>query len=219
MKKCKAFALLCFLFLLMAGTAAQANTVTLPASLVTIEDAAFQGASDMDGIVKIPYGVKTVGASAFRSTHVYGLDFASSITNIGDQNLSSGYTAYAIVRGSSTVIASTGLNNVKYIFANSGSNAQSRANSDGIAFVPLSQLYTHGNFYYQLTNGQATLLCAVDPEFISSSVTIPQTVNGYSVTTLGPHAFFRCSQIRTLKIPHGVSTSSSTSSTIWFVLF
>lgn len=199
-----------FFLLFMILSAAQAKTTTLPSSLTVISNEAFRGDTKIDGIIKIPNSVKTVGTSAFSGTHVYALDFASGVASIGDQNLSNGYTAYVIVRGNNTTVYSTAFNYVKYVFANAGSNAYYRAVSDGIAFVPLSQLYKHNNFYYQLANGTATLLCAVDPELIPASVTIPETVNGCRVTALGPHAFFRCSQIKTLKVPHGVTKSTST---------
>jgi len=113
------------------------------------------------------------------------------------------------VRASSSAsITATALNGAKYIFGNSGSTAQTRANSDGISFVPLNQLVLQNGFYYQVANSQATLLCAKNAPNLSGSVTIPQTVSGYPVKALSKNAFFRCSKVTSIKIPTSATVAS-----------
>lgn len=196
------------LAMLTGATCAQADTLKLPSNTKTIKAEAFYGDSSIDQLVTLPGKVTTVGANAFYGTHVFAIDFPASVTSIADQNLSSTYMAYAIVRNSSATIASTALNGAKYIFGNSGSTAQTRASADGITFVPLSQLVLQNGFYYQITNSKATLLCPKNAPNLSGSVTIPQTVSGYPVSTISKNAFFRCSRVTALKIPSTATVAS-----------
>jgi hypothetical protein len=60
------------------------------------------------------------------------------------------------------------------------------------------------NFYYSVSNGQATILAY--GLFDSPSVTIPSTIAGYPVTSIGPDAFNGLYNTQQVNIPAGVTS-------------
>ena len=63
--------------------------------------------------------------------------------------------------------------------------------------------YTEGYYTYTVTNGEATIT-DVDTS-ISGEITIPSTLGGYPVTSIGALAFFNCSSITSATISDSVT--------------
>lgn len=191
------------LALLLCISAACAATFNFPSNLTEVEAYAFYGDQGIQGLVKLPEGVKHIGESAFCGTGAYAFDFPASISSIARQNLY-GTHAYAIVRGYYTQITSNALKGVKFIFAPKGSNAQYRASSDAISFVPLEELRIHDGFIYDFYHDTYSLLCPVDATVMQGEVTIPEKINGYPVTTIGCYGFLGCDKLTSVRIPSSI---------------
>ncbi|MBP3387052.1 MAG: leucine-rich repeat domain-containing protein, partial [Clostridia bacterium] len=68
--------------------------------------------------------------------------------------------------------------------------------------VEASPEYSSGYYTFTVTDGEA---CITDVDTsISGEVTIPSTLDGYPVTSIGSSAFFACSKMTRVVIPEGV---------------
>ncbi|MBR5570372.1 MAG: leucine-rich repeat domain-containing protein [Oscillospiraceae bacterium] len=63
---------------------------------------------------------------------------------------------------------------------------------------------TEGYYTYEVSNGEATIT-DVDSS-ISGNITIPSTLGGYPVTTIGDYAFYYCTGLTSVIIPDSVTT-------------
>ena len=63
---------------------------------------------------------------------------------------------------------------------------------------------TDGYYTYTVTNGEATITDV--SASISGDITIPSTLGGYPVTTIGSDAFYYCSKLASVTIPNSVTT-------------
>ncbi len=69
--------------------------------------------------------------------------------------------------------------------------------------VPVSAL-TSGYYTYEVTNGEATITrCDTS---ISGKITIPETLGGYPVTSIGNSAFYSCQSLTSVTIPESVTS-------------
>ena len=70
-------------FVLALGTAAIADTLTLPADLTAIEDQAFFGDESLETVV-LPEHLETIGSKAFAESSVTAVNLPDSLTFIAD---------------------------------------------------------------------------------------------------------------------------------------
>ncbi|MBR5451994.1 MAG: leucine-rich repeat protein [Clostridia bacterium] len=66
-----------------------------------------------------------------------------------------------------------------------------------------AETYTDGYYTYTVSNGKATITGCDDS--ISGDITIPSTLGGYPVTSIGDYAFHNCFYITSVNIPYGVT--------------
>ncbi len=80
------------------------------------------------------------------------------------------------------------------------------------AAVAFGDTYTDGNgvtWQYSVSGGKATIgngWSSAIPTGTSGSVAIPETINGYPVTSIGDYAFYNCSGLTSVTIPEGVTS-------------
>lgn len=175
---------------------------TLPGALVEIQQEAFLGNSAITGVVELPETVKTVGANAFGATGVYALTAHAGVEIIGQQSTT---MAYLMAAGSATQVEGSGW--AKFAIAPQGSAVQTWAGANGVAFVAVDDVVGEEPFLYQVADGEATLLCAIDNTLVPAEVVIPDEVGEYRVTALSANAFFGCAQVTSISVPAGLEVA------------
>ncbi|MBE5766933.1 MAG: PKD domain-containing protein [Clostridiales bacterium] len=171
----------------------------LPSSLKKIEAEAFDGNTLLTGTLTLPAGVTTIGDNAFRGSNLYALRLPAEVAEIDTLGLSGDQSiAYLYLEGALTTAAN--VSGARYIFGPASSAMNAHA-----AFISTDALIESNGFYYNIQNGQATLLCAVEDVEIPVVVTIPAEVNGYPVTAIGPHAFWQLEQVTTIILSSNVT--------------
>ena len=68
----------------------------------------------------------------------------------------------------------------------------------------VAEEYTEGYYTYKIENGKATIVDVSTA--ISGDVTIPSTLGGYSVETIGDEAFRSCYNIKSITIPDSITS-------------
>ena len=74
-----------------------------------------------------------------------------------------------------------------------------------VLFLPTTaHAATSGYYTYEVEDGEATITdCSTS---ISGNITIPSTLGGYPVTTIGEYAFYECTSLTGVTIPDSVTT-------------
>lgn len=181
--------------------------VVLPGMLTELGDEAFLGDYQVDGHVTLPSGMKTLGRDVFEGTRLYALTVPAGVDVIPAQSLSG--AAYVRLLGADTGAENGAFSGVAYVFGPADSVARQQAAADGAVFLCDDALVAQDGFWYQVENGEATLICAVDNLQLGSSVRVPAALeDGTPVTALASTATLRLRPVTKLELPHGIREES-----------
>ena len=69
-----------------------------------------------------------------------------------------------------------------------------------VTLIASAEEVIEGNCVYEVANGEATLVCWYDNS-VGGDITIPSTLGGYPVTSIGPEAFLSATKVTSVTIP------------------
>ncbi len=182
------------LTLLTALTLTASAAAALPVSLTEIDDNAFEGDASLTGRVVLPAAVKTVGSRAFADTSLHALVVPAGCTSIDGSVLAGTDAAYLQLNGTSTAISGS-VTGVTYVFGPAFGSASSLDH-----FYANETLVTEGGFYYSVTEGTATPLCAVDSG-VTGEVKLPKLISGQPLRALDTLILNGCEGVTSLAVP------------------
>ncbi|MBQ6266131.1 MAG: leucine-rich repeat protein, partial [Clostridia bacterium] len=162
----------------------------------------------------IPEGTQTVSDYAFTGSELEVVRIPASVKHIGTGAFACGYTSldsdYYGENGFDPAYAT--LRDVYY--SGSGSQFNALYNPDDaneeLSAAALHFLNdepvggTYGPLSYEISNGEVTITDC--DETISGELVIPDTIEGYPVTSIGDVAFSYCSKLTETTIPDGVKS-------------
>ncbi len=181
------------------------TSVTLPASVKEIGKYAFY---DCTGLTSLPSGsgVTTIGASAFYGcTGLTSVTIPDSVTSLGDyafHNCSNLHTVELPVALKDSIGANT--------FNGCASDLRVTYRGSGGVFC---EVVDGTAWYYKEVSGGVQLFKAYGSPCVepapSGEVTLPTTLGGKTVVTIGGDAFINCSGMTGVVIPNTVATIAS----------
>ena len=166
------------------------TSITIPDSVTSIGDFAFNGCSEFTSII-IPDGVTNIGEGVFGYCwNLTDITIPNSVTSIGD---------YAFEECESLI---------DVWYSGSEEDKENISFADGNDYL-LNATWHYDKddddesyYTYTVTDSKATITDVSSS--ISGDVTIPSTLGGYPVTSIGTRAFAWCENITSITIPDGV---------------
>lgn len=184
---------LCFGITAFAAQTSESAMVTLPAGLITIEEEAFYGCTDITD-VEIPEGVTAIGSSAFANSGLKALVIPASVENISEN-----------------AFENTPL---ELVITPTGSYSANWAQEKGLSMIN----YSVADGSCMITKYTGVLQDVVIPSCIQgypvTSIgnlafleceTLQSVVIPDSVTSLGAGVFIRCTNLRSVVLPNSLS--------------
>ena len=185
------------------------KTIVIGDSVTSIGDAAFYYCTSLQSMT-IPDGITTIGSGAFSCcTSLTSVTIPDGVTSIDSRMFDGcmGLTSL-IIPASVTIIGDfafqhcTSLTNVYY----AGTQAQWNAISIGSGNSNLLNATIHcvgSDFTYEVFDGKVTITGYTGS---SGDITIPATLGGYPVTSIGNSAFYSCASLTSVTIPDSVES-------------
>ena len=204
-------------------------SVTLPSTIVTIEDDAFSRCSRLES-VEIPEGVKVLGNAFTSCAYLKSIVIPSTVTQISSRfiwncgrlekvvckaltppTISSGAFADEVIGGCSLFVPKM---SIEVYNAADGWKMFNRIGSYSVnkkgeidtehTFIEFKQ----DGLKYMVTNEKPkeVMLLGYEGEKPMGALTIPAKVQGYSVTSIGGRALAYCENLTTVTIPNSVTS-------------
>lgn len=194
------------LALLLCAMLCMTAVAELPENLESIENSAFEGDTELTGVLTLPDGVTSVGSRAFAGTGLHALIVPEGCTSLAADVLAGGSAAYVTLNGAQTAV--TALTDVPFVLAPEGGAA-----SGASGFYALESLALQNGVFFSLTTGEAIPLCAVDSMAAGSELTLPKLVDGEPLLALDTLVLRGCegaslSVPSYLSIPEGMRASA-----------
>lgn len=195
-------------------------SVEISEGIVQISESAFANATSLKS-VKFPNTLKTIGKEAFKNAGIQGVvTIPKNVTQVGNSAFTgcNGITAVYVLNAN-TSISSGAFPETAVIYGIKDSTAQAYAEKNNMQFVAIdapsaetaSDIADNGNYKFTIdANGVITGYERIDnSKAYSLRVTIPATVNGVKVTSIGSNIFengAELSSVYALTISEGITS-------------
>ncbi|MBR6633135.1 MAG: leucine-rich repeat protein [Clostridia bacterium] len=185
------------------------TSYTLPENVLHIGDFAFYNCDSLTNVT-ISDGVIGILYSAFSGCDsLAGITIPDSVTSIGSEAFArcTSLTSVTILNSKASIGSDVfmGCTNLT-IYGYTGSTAETYAQDNGITFVALDEdedVIDISMLTYEISNNEVTI---TDCDTSATSVTIPSTIEGYPVTSIGDDAFCNCTSLTSITIPNSVTS-------------
>jgi hypothetical protein len=177
------------------------DSIVLPSNLTSIGDNAFWRCSWLSSLT-IPSSVNTIGNYAFSGcARLNVLRIPAAVSTIGDGMFQSSGLTSVFFEGNAPIAGLnvySGVNNVTNFYF-SGTSGWSSSFA-GRPTMQITQFFTYQNT--GIPSGTVNITAYNGP----SVVTIPASINGVPVTTIGVQAFLNCYYLTSITIPNSVTS-------------
>ena len=185
------------------------TSVTIPNTVTFIDENAFEICFGLTTL-EFPASVTEIGGSAFSGLNNCTIIMPSSITKIGDKAFASSSNLTLQVEHTTPLVINE---NVFGDMSNStlrvpaGSKSAYAAATGWKEFKEIQELVSPSDMFVFTANPDGTT-CSVTSftKYCNGDVTIPESWEGLSVTSIGRNAFFCCSGLTSVTIPNSVTS-------------